>query len=222
VSYYRRRLSGERLRRVYEIATPRVRRYLQAEVDYLLERLGPADEVLELGCGYGRVMTALVPRVRRIIGVDVSSESLDLGRKMAGGDRRMEFMKMDALDLAFPDGSFDAVACVQNGICASRVNPEKLILEGMRVTRPGGRAFFSSYAPGFWPHRLEWFELQAREGLVGEIDPEQTGDGVIVCRDGFRAGIMEAEDFRSLCTRLRLQAEIVEVDGSSVFCVLRK
>ena len=222
VSYYLGGLSGDRLRRAYAIAPPRVRRYLQAEIDYLRERLRPTDEVLELGCGYGRVMLELAPRVHGIIGVDLAPDSLELGRKLGNGDPRMEFLEMNALDLTFPDHLFDAVVCVQNGICAFRVNPEKLVLEALRVTRHGGLAFFSSYAPAFWPHRLEWFELQAREGLVGEIDPERTGNGVIACKDGFRAGTMEVGDFQALCARLRLRAEIVEVDGSSVFCAILK
>ena len=43
------------------------------------------------------------------------------------------------------------------------------------VTRPGGRVLFSSYAEAFWDHRLAWFRLQAREGLLGEIDEAATG-----------------------------------------------
>jgi 2-polyprenyl-6-hydroxyphenyl methylase/3-demethylubiquinone-9 3-methyltransferase len=222
MSYYRQNLSGERLRKVYELAPPRVRQYLEAEIRFLQYRLHPGDEVLELGCGYGRVMLELAPKVRRILGVDISEESLELGRKLAGSKPNVEYHEMDALELTFPNGTFDAVVCIQNGICAFHVNPEKLMLEALRATRRGGCAFFSSYVEAFWPHRLEWFELQARHGLVGEIDYDQTGDGVIVCKDGFRAGAMERQDFRSLCARLRLNAEITEVDASSTFCVIAK
>ena len=45
-----------------------------------------------------------------------------------------------------------------------------------------------------------------------------TGDGVIVCKDGFRAGFMRPEDFQALWERLGLVPEIQEVDGSAVFC----
>jgi 2-polyprenyl-6-hydroxyphenyl methylase/3-demethylubiquinone-9 3-methyltransferase len=222
MSYYRQNISGERLRRVYELAPPRVRQYMEAEIRFLQYRLHPGDEVLELGCGYGRVMLELAPRVRGIMGVDLSPESLELGRKLAGDDPRMEFLEMNALNLTFPDNLFDAVLCVQNGICAFHVNPEKLVLEALRVTRRGGCAFFSSYTEAFWPHRLEWFGIQASHGLVGEIDYDRTGDGIIVCKDGFRAGAMAPQDFRSLCALLRLTAEITEVDASSTFCVIAK
>ncbi len=54
MGYYSTHLAAERLRRCYEIAPTRVRRYLRAEIDFVLSRSGPAADVLELGCGYGR------------------------------------------------------------------------------------------------------------------------------------------------------------------------
>jgi hypothetical protein len=36
--YYAERLAAEKLRRCYEIAPPRVRQYLRAELDFALER----------------------------------------------------------------------------------------------------------------------------------------------------------------------------------------
>jgi len=222
MSYYTRHLSGERLQMVYALAPPRVRQYLEAEIAFVAGWLESHHEVLELGCGYGRVMLKLAAKVHRIIGVDTAPASLELGRQLAGLNSHLDFLEMDALGLSFQDGAFDAVVCIQNGICAFGVDREKLVLEALRVTRRGGFAIMSSYAPGFWPHRLEWFEVQARDGLLGPIDHEQTGDGVIVCKDGFRAGAMTAEEFRSLCARLRLHHEITEVDGSSIFCVIIK
>ena len=71
---------------------------------------------------------------------------------------------MDASRLAFVDGSFDLVACVQNGICAYAVDQRALIRESLRVLRPGGKALFSSYAESFWEPRLAWFERQAAAG----------------------------------------------------------
>jgi 2-polyprenyl-6-hydroxyphenyl methylase/3-demethylubiquinone-9 3-methyltransferase len=127
---------------------------------------------------------------------------------------------MDATDLKFPHQEFDVTACIQNGICAFRVDQRKLIREALRVTRPGGRVYFSTYSERFWPHRLRWFELQAEHGLLGAIDPEATGNGVIVCKDGFRAGALSREEFVSLCAGTGITPTIIEIDGSSLFCEL--
>lgn len=219
--YYAEKLAGRRLKRCYDIASPRVRRYLEAEIEHVRERLRPADTVLELGCGYGRVALRLAEVVSRVVGIDTASESLDLARQM-DREGRCEFLQMDALELRFPDGWFDAAVCVQNGICAFGVDQGSLLREALRVTRSGGIALFSTYSDRFWPERLAWFEAQAAEGLIGAIDRDRCGDGVIVCQDGFRAGRLTPAELRSLCGQVGVEAEITEIDGSSVFCEVVK
>ncbi len=125
---------------------------------------------------------------------------------------------MDAVCLAFPDASMDATICVQNGICAFGVEPAVLLREALRVTRPRGLVLLSSYAETFWPHRLAWFQEQAAQGLVGEIDYDRCGNGVIACRDGFRAATMRPSDFERLCDCLAVRSRLTEVDTSSLFC----
>lgn len=220
-SYYSESLAGRRLERCYRVASPRVRQYLEAEIRHLLGRLRSTDEVLELGCGYGRVALRLAAVARRVVGIDSAGESVALARELdlSGG---CEFHEMDALDLRFPDDSFDAVVCIQNGICAFGVDREALLREALRVARAGGRLLFSTYAERFWPHRLAWFEAQAAEGLVGPIDHEASGDGLIVCEDGFRSGQLRAKEIRTLCARLVIEPAIEEVDGSSLFFEILK
>ncbi len=216
--YYAKKLSAERLKRCYEIASQRVKQYLKAELDFVIGKIKPSDLVLELGCGYGRVVFKLTDHAKRVIGIDSSVESLLLGHRMAANTSLCTFIAMDACALGFNSALFDLVVCIQNGICAFNVDKEKLMREALRVTRLGGTALFSTYAKDFWPHRLEWFEAQAKEGLLGEIDHEKTGDGTIVCKDGFRAGMLLPEQLQELCSRIGFEPIIREVDGSSVFC----
>ena len=215
--YYAQKLAGERLRACYAVAPPRTRQYLAAEVDFVRDRVEPGDRVLELGCGYGRVLEALIRTpASRVTGLDSARESLGLARTELGN--RADLLLADASRTGLRDHSFDLVLCIQNGISAFKVDPLALALEAVRVTRPGGRVLFSTYAERFWTARLAWFEAQAAAGLLGEIDREATGDGVIVCRDGFRATTFSPEQFRALAGSLALPARLAEIDGSSLFC----
>ena len=216
--YYSDKLSAEKLRQVYEIAPPRVRRYLDAEADHVLQKIHAGDLVLELGCGYGRILPAFARKAGCVIGIDTSLASLLLGRQLFGNRSDCHMLCMDAVKLGFRDRIFDVVACIQNGISAFHVNQRELIRESVRVTKPGGIVLFSSYSDKFWKDRLEWFELQSEAGLLGEIDHEKTRDGVIVCKDGFTATTVRPDEFASLTAGLDAETRVVEVDESSLFC----
>ncbi len=216
--YYAESLSGERLKLCYELAPPRVRQYLAAEIDFVLEQLAGAEALLELGCGYGRVLGELRRKARYVLGIDTSWDSLMLARRLLGDDRTCGFAVMDAVRLGVRDGQFDLVICIQNGIAAFGVDQQRLVAEAIRVTRRGGRVLFSSYAERFWDHRLEWFQIQADHGLIGELDLAATSDGVIATRDGFEAGTVGQEGFESLVASFGITPRIIEVDESSLFC----
>lgn len=220
--YYRQRLSGERLRRCYELASPRIRRYLEAEVAHMEETLAGSGTVLELGCGYGRIAFRLAETIPVVVGIDNASGSLRLGIEQSRGSRAVSFAAMEACRLGFVEASFDAVICLQNGICAFGADPGILLDEALRVTRPGGRAVFSTYSPSIWPERVEWFEAQAAAGLLGALDREQTRGGVIVCRDGFRSGTFSREGFLELADSRGLEASVAEVDGSCLVCAFSR
>jgi len=217
-SYYTEKLSAERLKLCYDLAPPAIRRYLAAEIEHVRKRIKPGFCVLELGCGYGRVLKELAPAARNIVGIDRSRDSLHMATVYTKGLQNITLACMDAAELGFRSGCFDLVFCVQNGISAFHVDQRTLLRSAVSVTKAGGKALFSSYADEFWYDRLEWFRIQASNGLVGEIDDAATGNGTIVCKDGFRATTVCPDGFQQLSQGLGTDITIEIVAGSSVFC----
>ncbi|MGY5859555.1 MAG: class I SAM-dependent methyltransferase [Candidatus Thorarchaeota archaeon] len=213
--YYSKKLSANLLKRCYDIAPKRVQRYLESELSYVLEHIVNSDIVLELGCGYGRVLNKLLPNSAEAIGIDTSRESLELATEY---NPRCHLIQASAEKLPFLENSVGKVVCIQNGISAFKVNPLELIQESIRVTKSGGTCLYSSYSEKFWDHRLDWFRIQADAGLIGEIDWKKTSDGIIVCKDGFTATTFTSEDFEDLVIQMGLDATIIEIDESSIFC----
>lgn len=221
--YYADKLSSRRLQRCYEIAPPRVKQYLEAELSYVLEKIKPGQHVLDLGCGYGRTLGRMAERAALVVGIDNAMSSLNQAAETLKSIPNCSLAGMDACSLALADRSFDIVVCIQNGLSAFHRNQKSLMAEAIRVTRQGGTAMFSTYSETFWNDRLHWFELQAQAGLLGEIDYDKTGDGEIVCKDGFTATTIGPDQFLSLAKSLGLEATLVEIDDSSLFCeIVRK
>ena len=129
---------------------------------------------------------------------------------------------MDASQMAFRSGIFDTVFCIQNGISALEVNRKALIAESIRVTKSDGIILFSSYSSKIWESRLQWFRKQSQFGLIGEIDEDNTRNGTIACKDGYKATTVSGDEFIELFNNFGYRASIIEVDESSVFCKVIK
>jgi 2-polyprenyl-6-hydroxyphenyl methylase/3-demethylubiquinone-9 3-methyltransferase len=215
--YYSKSLNANRLQKCYQVAPKRIQQLLEAEIDFVIERIGRNDAVLDLGCGYGRVSTELSNKAAKVVGIDISEDNIQLAKEL-NNNSNCEFHTMNAIDLKFENDIFDMTICIQNGISAFKVSPEELVIETIRVTKKGGVILFSSYSENIWKDRLNWFEIQAKQGLIGEIDYKATKNGNIVCKDGFTATTFTEEDFDKLASNFNVDTRIYEVDNSSVFC----
>lgn len=102
--------------------------------------LPAAADVLDIGCGTGEIVRRLgelLPQAR-LTGVDLIAAHLERAREASAalGDR-VTFRVADAFELDLPDHSFDLT--VNRHMLQSIPEPERVLAEMKRVTRPGGR-----------------------------------------------------------------------------------
>lgn len=219
-NYYAESLNSQKLFQVYNTAIPRIRQYFEAEIDFVRQQLTGRERVLEVGAGYGRIVRALAPSCASILGMDISPDSVILGKEYLKDFPNADMVEMDVHHMHF-DQSFDVTLCLQNALSAMRAD-DQVIQNILGLLSPGGTAFFSTYSANFWAWRIAWFQEQADKGLLGELDLEKTKDGVIVCKDGFRATTQTPEEYEAIGRASGLPYEVTEVDGSSLFLVIRK
>ena len=124
--YYSNKLSSDLLKRCYDIAPPRVRQYLSTEINFVLGHIKNSESVLELGCGYGRVLRELVQNSSEIIGIDISLDSLMLAKEYTSSPTNLHLIQANARRLPFSECIFDKVVCIQNGVSAFKIDPVEL------------------------------------------------------------------------------------------------
>lgn len=100
----------------------------------------PSDEVLDFGCGMGRLTTYLAPMVRRIEGVDRSEEMLKLAARSASelGRRNVAFHHVGSSTLPFAADRFSKVFAVWALQHTSDEAIEGVVRELHRVLAPRG------------------------------------------------------------------------------------
>ena len=105
--------------------------------------LRPLARVLEIAAGTGvvtrQLASVLAPHVA-VVATDLNQAMLDEAAAR-GTSRPVEWRQADAMQLPFPDGSFDAVVC-QFGVMFFPDKP-KALSEARRVLKPGGVFLFN-------------------------------------------------------------------------------
>jgi SAM-dependent methyltransferase len=104
--------------------------------------LRPGETVLDLGSGAGADVLISARRVSpggRAIGLDMTSEMLDLARANAAdaGVTNVEFIQGYLEDIPLPDTSVDVV--ISNCVINLAADKSLVLREAARVLRPGGR-----------------------------------------------------------------------------------
>lgn len=102
--------------------------------------IGAGAHVLDLGCGIGGASRFLAERGCRVTGVDLTPEFIEVARELTrrcGLAGRIEFRVANALDLPFPDASFDHVW--SHNVTMNIADKAGFAREAARVLKPGGR-----------------------------------------------------------------------------------
>lgn len=142
-------------------------RFLQREIDRvdmhlrnlcttLVDHVGQASRILDVGCGTAgtTVALALSPlSAERLIGIDADAATLDAARVRALGygfpRERVDFLHVPAGNpLPFADASFDLVTCVSVlEFVSTEVSRRRFVGEMLRVLTPGGHLFLATPNP---------------------------------------------------------------------------
>jgi SAM-dependent methyltransferase len=106
-------------------------------------RVGPGSTVLDVACGSGGPALQLVRETgAAIVGVDVHAEAIALAESAARAEPRARFEQADAAgQLPFPDGSFDAIACID--AIHHFPDREAVLADWRRLLRPGGTVLYT-------------------------------------------------------------------------------
>jgi demethylmenaquinone methyltransferase / 2-methoxy-6-polyprenyl-1,4-benzoquinol methylase len=116
-----------------------------------LANVGPGSTALDVATGTGDLAIALARRGAEVTGSDFAPAMLEIARRKAPG---LRFEEGDALNLSYPDGSFDA-ATVGFG-ARNFADLDRGLAEMARVVRPGGRVVVLEITTPTKPP-LSWF-----------------------------------------------------------------
>lgn len=126
-----------------------------------------SSNLLDIGCGSSPTIT----KYKKAVGIDLNEEKLRFMQERCD-PLFIQFVKMDARRLEFPDAFFDTVICIE---VLEHLNPEDIIREIERVLKPGGLTviatpdysrFWWYLAEKFTPYKTQHFARLSRRSLL--------------------------------------------------------
>ncbi|MBT8088337.1 MAG: metalloregulator ArsR/SmtB family transcription factor [Gammaproteobacteria bacterium] len=99
----------------------------------------PLGDLLDVGCGQGRLLKLLASRAHSVVGVDVDPDARRMARAeiLLAGLPNCSLRQGDMNALPFDDAAFDTV--ILDDVLSTSANPVQALGEACRLLRPGGR-----------------------------------------------------------------------------------
>lgn len=99
----------------------------------------PLGDLIDVGCGQGRLLKLLASRAKRAVGVDIDADARRFARAelLLAGLPNCTLRKGDMHSLPFGDAEFDTV--ILDDVLDASERPVEVINEAKRLLRPGGR-----------------------------------------------------------------------------------
>lgn len=174
------------------------------------------NQVLELGCGTGRVTAHLrkaLPESAMLIASDISQEMLTIARNKLGSGN-IKWSIIDAQELPFADNSMDLIVCYFGYMFVP--DRKKAFAQAFRVLRPGGMLVFSTWDKLEYNEKSHIFR-EAVKKYLGDNVPESyklpfsmfdtTLIKALLRNAGFSTIAIEKADKQSTAASARLAAE---------------
>jgi len=108
------------------------------EIDQLTLEMIPATvnkKILDIGCGVGRG-ASIIQDCMQMVGIDLSDVAIEQSKKLYEDRENCQFLQMNALDLDFPDNTFDIVIAIE--VIEHVSDAQRMIREAIRVLKSGG------------------------------------------------------------------------------------
>jgi MPBQ/MSBQ methyltransferase len=111
-----------------------------------LPELSAGSRVLELGCGNGKTLAALIRKGWNVTALDSSQKAVAMSRNLVKGSSPAELMVADACDIPVKNATFDAILAIHVIGHMHEHDRKKTAFEVTRILKPKGIVFFCEFS----------------------------------------------------------------------------
>lgn len=135
-----------------------IRNYLKKEIDYLIKNIPFNSVLLDVGCGFGRHLKVLAPKVKKAVGIDYNDYMIRMAEKELKNFKNVKLYVENAKKMHFKDNIFDVVICMLNTFGDFGKNKIPILKEMKRVCKKNGKIIITVWSENSLSDRLEAYK----------------------------------------------------------------
>lgn len=190
---------------------PLIKDWLKKEDNYLKENVKKGAVVLDVGCGFGRNIKAIVNIAGKIVGIDNNKPLCRKIAKKLSIFKNVEFFCENAEKMHFSDNTFDYVICMGNTFGDLAQNKLKILKEMKRVVKKDGKIIISVYSEKALGIR------QKEYNRVG-IKIKKISNGTIYTSNHLILEQFDKKKLQDIFNLAKLKIKIIELNPISYLC----
>lgn len=170
--------------------------YLEEELKLLEQTVKPDFSVLDVGCGAGRIIPIIAPKVRTYLGIDIDPNLLKVAREASTQYPNSRVKYGRAEHLLLEEERFDLALCLWNTL--GNIDCPRKALQG--ISKVSNKALVTVVRKGNLEARRRFYEVL---GMPYQIEPGE----VFVSSFGKSKAFSE-QDLRELTANCNAQIEV--------------
>lgn len=165
--YWTKRAPGFKKLRKEELQSEKLQQWQEEIGSHLPPR--QSLKILDIGCGAGFFSILLSAKGHQVTGIDLTESMIEEATALAKEENvSARFLVMDAEQLSFPGGTFDAV--VSRNVTWNLPHPEQAYAEWLRVLKPGGLLLnYDAEYGRYHQHEYEKEAIYAHKDVTKEM-----------------------------------------------------
>jgi len=191
--------------------------WFKEEKKYLQKIITPDAKVLDVGCGDGRSIFDIISITKNAVGIDHDEKAISSAKNNFSRYPAVKFLKMDATNLSFDDGTFDFIICM--GTFANFAEDKFEVLKEMkRVLKKSGKIIISVYSEDAFDERMKIYKASG-------VKIKEIKDGTVVFDESLGDNISEQfskEQLKDIFSRAYLHIKDITKVNIAYICTLTK
>lgn len=192
-----------------------IQEFLDGEIKFLKKYIQPNEIILDVGCGYGRLLKLLSKNAKRVVGIDFSESLLEHTKQNLAGKDNVELYLMRAERMDFDDERFDYVLCLYSTFGNMPGIELDVLKEMKRVCKKGGEIIISVFSENAKEVQIENYK---RAGLTNIRDDREA----IHTEEGLYSRRFTKKDLEELFEKVGLRCDIIKICPINYMAIARK